>query len=593
MLPVRLNSSKGLGVVCPLLGISSQNYKVCKECLIKRYIYITSCYPRKLKNGLPRIVSSPIRWQTDGPSRNGANNTESKTEYKMEQPLVGASTSTTDGNDSDGKLLVSFDYKEGLPLHHQLKKCMEDGTLRITNAKGEPLNLNDERFTWPVFPKRKDTMLFEENEKLIEEEHALRKYFLLPRHLKNLRSIKKRNAYYNTDKKYVKMYAVSDIREKTVEVFGSMDKMLKQRKRRSVYSYEREDVSEEKTQSNINLTFQTLKSASGKVVLSAIAANLTSAAFKCHAWYRTGSFSMFAEMIHSLIDAINQVFMLFGLYSSNKAPDVDHPYGYKSAKYVFSFTAGIAIFFFGGAINGLLGVRGLVCQSEMYDYSVYALSILIGTTCVEAGSLIIAFNEASKKIPGDNKIKGLRNFIQEGVDPSITVVLLEDFAAVLGNFVALGCYYIGSVYPSLSWIDALGSVMIGGILCIVGGVIVTTNFQAIVEKSAPPNVKEAILNTMESDPIVRSVHDMKVVNDRVKAEIDFNGREITKEYLLEQNMASLLQEMQFISNEKEAEEFLLHHGGEVVNQLGKGVDGLETRIKARHPKVRHVDLESL
>ncbi|XP_033743520.1 zinc transporter 9-like [Pecten maximus] len=610
MLTLRLALSKGIGDIPPLLRISSQNYEVCKSCLIKRHLNLPTWFPQKLKNGLDRISSSSsVRWQTDGTSRNGGKDSKSKQENTTEPSVIKASSiegkdvnTTTKDTESaspphndDGSIVISFDYKEGLPLHHQLQKCMEDQTLRITHSKGKEINVEDEKFSWPVFPKNKSINPFDEDEKLIEEERALREYMLSHRNLKNLRYIRKRNAYRNTDKKYVTMYSVSDLHKKTIDVWGSIERMEMQRKRhKNRYGYQDDFRIEEKMESNSGLLRQTITSAPGKVVLSAIVANLVNAGFKGFAWLSTGSHSMFAEMIHSCVDAINQIFMLFGLYSSNKAPDSDHPYGYKSAKFVFSFTAGISIFFFGGLINVGLGMMGFMSDMP-YHYSVWALLIPICATFTEGGSLLVACQEAFKKMPpNERNLRGLQNFVQQGLEPSMTVVLLEDFAAVVGNIVALGCYYIGSSFgPSLVWIDSLGSVIIGGLLGAVGMVIIRTNYSAIVEKSVPPHEKEAIQYTMESDPIVRSVHDMKVVNDRVKAEIDYNGREITSKYLLEQNMSAILQEMQYMSNEKDAEEFLKYHGDNVINQLGMRVDGLETRIKSRHPKVRHVDLESL
>ncbi|XP_069130946.1 proton-coupled zinc antiporter SLC30A9, mitochondrial-like [Argopecten irradians] len=605
MLTLRLALSKGISDIPPLLRISSQNYEVCKSCLIKRHLSSPTRFPQQFKNGHKRVCSSrSVRWLTDGSSTDCGKDPLSQKKEGAEANLIntrticGENLDTDSGstvNDDGENLVISFDYKEGSPLHHQLKKCMEDKTLRITNAKGEEITIDNDKFLWPVFPKNKSINPFDEDEKLIEEERALREYMLSPRNLKNLRFIRKRNAYRNTDKKYVTMYSVSDLQKKTIDVWGSIARMEMQRNRhKSRYGYEDTLVIEEKTKSNSGLLRQTITSAPGKVVLSAIIANMVNAGFKGFAWLSTGSHSMFAEMIHSCVDAINQILMLFGLYSSNKAPDSNHPYGYTSAKFVFSFTAGISIFFFGGLINVGLGMMGFMANIP-YHYSVWALLIPICATFTEGGSLLIACQEAYKKMPpNERNFKGLTNFVQQGLEPSMTVVLLEDFAAVVGNVVAIGCYYIGSSFgPSLVWIDSLGSVIIGGLLGAVGMVIIRTNYAAIVEKSVPAEEKDAIQYTMESDPIVRSVHDMKVVNDRVKAEIDYNGREITSKYLLEQNMSAILQEMQYMQNEKDAEEFLKYHGDNVINQLGMRVDGLETRIKSRHPKVRHVDLESL
>lgn len=44
---------------------------------------------------------------------------------------------------------------------------------------------------------------------------------------------------------------------------------------------------------------------------------------------------------------------------------------------------------------------------------------------------------------------------------------------------------------------------------------------------------------------------------------------------------------------EECEEFMLKHGENIVDLLGAEVDRIENELKAKHPEVRHVDLEVL
>lgn len=64
-------------------------------------------------------------------------------------------------------------------------------------------------------------------------------------------------------------------------------------------------------------------------------------------------------------------------------------------------------------------------------------------------------------------------------DPSVNVVLLEDFAAVVGVIVAGSCMALatatGSAMP-----DAVGSLLVGGILGSVASFIIYTNTAALV-----------------------------------------------------------------------------------------------------------------
>ncbi|CAG2068560.1 unnamed protein product, partial [Timema podura] len=66
-----------------------------------------------------------------------------------------------------------------------------------------------------------------------------------------------------------------------------------------------------------------------------------------------------------------------------------------------------------------------------------------------------------------------------GHDPSVNVVLMEDFAAVIGVGVAATCMgltsYLGSPIP-----DAMGSLLVGGVLGGVASFIIYTNVAALV-----------------------------------------------------------------------------------------------------------------
>lgn len=66
-----------------------------------------------------------------------------------------------------------------------------------------------------------------------------------------------------------------------------------------------------------------------------------------------------------------------------------------------------------------------------------------------------------------------------GQDPSVNVVLLEDFAAVVGVAVAATCMGIASAINS-PIPDALGSILVGCILGTVASFIIYTNVAALV-----------------------------------------------------------------------------------------------------------------
>lgn len=69
--------------------------------------------------------------------------------------------------------------------------------------------------------------------------------------------------------------------------------------------------------------------------------------------------------------------------------------------------------------------------------------------------------------------------VKQGQDPSTNVVLLEDFAAVLGVAIAGSCICI-SHYTGHTMADAMGSLLIGTLLGGVASVIIYSNSVALV-----------------------------------------------------------------------------------------------------------------
>lgn len=96
----------------------------------------------------------------------------------------------------------------------------------------------------------------------------------------------------------------------------------------------------------------------------------------------------------------------------------------------------------------------------------------------------------------------------------------------------------------------------------------------------------------------RAIHDVKATDlglskVRFKAEVDFDGRVVTRSYLEKQDIDQILNDIQQVKTPEELENFMLKHGENIIDTLGAEVDRLEKELKQRNPEVRHVDLEIL
>lgn len=75
--------------------------------------------------------------------------------------------------------------------------------------------------------------------------------------------------------------------------------------------------------------------------------------------------------------------------------------------------------------------------------------------------------------------------------------------------------------------------------------IIYSNSAALVGRSIPKDNLDAINNELENDVMIRAIHDVKGIdmgNNKVryKAEVDFDGRELTRTYLMKQDMEAMI-----------------------------------------------------
>lgn len=335
---------------------------------------------------------------------------------------------------------------------------------------------------------------------------------------------------------------------------------------------------------------------SSRVVWGAVMLNGANFIAKTIAWFYTGSHSMFAESVHSFADTANQLILAVGIRKSVQSPTADHPYGYHPMRYIAPLISGVGIFCVGCGLSIYHGMEALVTnQPEIFVSPLWAYGILTFSLVSESTTLLMALR--ALRIGAYRSNLKMKDYIAKNSDPGVIVVLLEDMAAVLGIGIAATCMVLTSHYGTHLF-DAVGSLMIGSLLGGVAAFIIKKNTIALVGKSIPRETLLSINRLIEKDILIRAIHDVKATDlgngiVRYKAEVDVDGRELAKKYLERVNLTELLEEIQGIKSEKDAESFVLEHGEKVVDLLGAEVDRIEKELRKKHPKVRHVDLEVL
>lgn len=145
-------------------------------------------------------------------------------------------------------------------------------------------------------------------------------------------------------------------------------------------------------------------------------------------------------------------------------------------KYVSSLISGVGIFCVGTGLSFYHGIQGLLVPTPCEDFF-WAFCILGGSLLSEGATLMVAFNSIRQSAKLANV--SFRDYVMRGEDPSVNVVLFEDAAAVTSVILAAGCMGL-STYTGSSTPDAIGSLLVGGMLGGVASFIISTNVQALV-----------------------------------------------------------------------------------------------------------------
>ncbi|XP_017123583.1 zinc transporter 9 isoform X1 [Drosophila elegans] len=463
----------------------------------------------------------------------------------------------------------------------------------------------------PVLPPKRPRFDYRASleRNFVTPNRAISDFLLTAADLESLPKIKRRSPYEQEPPMTV--YWRRDVEAKAVEVWGSKENLLRERLKREIERkqyqqiYDSTDLFTVKrrlrdyrremgSRTKVMLDNRKESEKSGQVVATAIAINAANLLFKAGGWLYSGSHSMFAEVIHSLADLINQLILAFGIYKSSQSPDIDHPYGYMNMRYVSSLISGVGIFCVGCGLSIYHGIDGILHPEPIADlFWVYC--ILAGSLVSEGATLVVAINELKRSAKENNMT--FKDYVISGKDPCVNVVLCEDAAAVTGVMVAGACMGLSS-YTGSPIFDAAGSLVIGALLGAVASFIIYTNANALVGISISSERLEKINSALEADVMIRAIYDVKGIdigNARVryKAELDFDGRELTRSYLDKQDLAKLLTTVRGFEKVEDLEGFLLDQGENIVDLMGGEIDRIEMNLRTQFPEIRHVDLEIL
>ena len=242
-----------------------------------------------------------------------------------------------------------------------------------------------------------------------------------------------------------------------------------------------------------------------RAIIAALLANLFIAASKFVAFLFSGSSSMLAESVHSLADTGNQGLLLLGGRKSRRSADAAHPFGYGRERFVYAFLVSIILFSVGGVFSLLEGVDKV---QHPHELEVPWLPIVILVIAIIAESF--SFRTAIKE---SNHVRGSQGwiaFIRHAKAPELPIVLLEDFAALIGLALALGGVGL-TILTGNPIFDAVGTIAIGVLLILVAIVLGIETKSLLVGEGASAVDSSQIRDAINAHPDVEALIHMKTL----------------------------------------------------------------------------------
>lgn len=251
-----------------------------------------------------------------------------------------------------------------------------------------------------------------------------------------------------------------------------------------------------------------------RAIIAALSANAFIALTKFGAWALTGAASMLAEGVHSLADTSNQLLLLRGGRVAQREATDEHPFGYGRAPFISAFLVSVILFSLGGlfALYEAFNKYEEVASghpNELLDSQWWwvPIAVLLFAMVAEGMSFRTAIRES---VPMKGGLSWPQ-FIRRAKSPDLPVILLEDFAALIGLvFALLG---VGmTLITHVGYWDVAGTALIGLLLIFVAITLAMETRSLLLGEAATPEAITAITTALAGADGVRRVIHIKTLH---------------------------------------------------------------------------------
>jgi cation diffusion facilitator family transporter len=242
-----------------------------------------------------------------------------------------------------------------------------------------------------------------------------------------------------------------------------------------------------------------------RAVWAALAGNLLVAAAKFVAATVTGSAAMLSEAVHSLVDTVNELLLLYGMARSRRPADNEHPLGHARELYFWSFVVALLIFALGAGVSAYQGIHRLL-QPQSIEKPLVVFVVLAASLVFEAGSWVVgmrSFRAAKRDL-------GWWEAFRRSKDPPAFIVIFEDSAAVLGILVAAAGTALAVFTGDPRW-DGAASLTIALLLAAVAALLAGESKALLIGERADPALSDAIIRIAAGLPGVCNANSIATV----------------------------------------------------------------------------------
>ena len=333
---------------------------------------------------------------------------------------------------------------------------------------------------------------------------------------------------------------------------------------------------------------------SSKPIIVAILANGTIAIAKAVGFLFRGSSALLSETIHSIADVMNQSLLLLGIKRGEKPSSDIYHYGHSQERFFWNLVSAMGIFVLGCGVTVYHGIHDLLSNEVVKKAGMEQVVIeiiLVVSMLVEGYSFYVVMQEIKRQ--AKSRTKKFFTYLNESIDPSISAVFWEDFAAIIGLLLAL----IGIVMTNLTGnnlFDAVASILIGLLMGWIAIHLAIENKRFLLDRAIPEYELKQLLEILDKNPRIKSYKDVRTVvlgpnRLKFKAELELDTEKIFEDSVKEaaKKVSSTLKHLK--SNEEL--EGVFFNLGHILyaNKLAE-LEKIKKQLKDKLPNLQHVNL---